>query len=79
MARAALNGKTTSEAIADAAGASADGVDGALAPDEMAALIAALVAQEQQGQAASRRRAAGAGVQEEGSRWRLAGRRAALG
>ncbi len=79
VARAALNGKTTSEAIADAAGASADGVDGALAPDEMAALIAALVAQEQQGQAASRRRAAGAGVQEEGSRWRLAGRRAALG
>ncbi len=61
-------------------GATADGGD-ALAPEELAALVAALVTQEADAREAQRRRGAanGGGTAADGSRWRAAGRRAAMG
>ncbi|HST86889.1 MAG TPA: acetyl-CoA carboxylase biotin carboxylase subunit [Ktedonobacterales bacterium] len=61
-------------------GATADGGD-ALAPEELAALVAALVTQEADAREAQRRRGAanGGGTAADGSHWRAAGRRAAMG
>jgi acetyl-CoA carboxylase biotin carboxylase subunit len=53
----------------------------ALAPEELAALVAALVTQEADAREAQRRRGAanGGGREADGSRWRRAGRRTAMG
>jgi len=62
-------------------GATAVGEGDALAPEELAALVAALVTQEADAREAQRRRGAanGGGAAEDGSRWRTAGRRAGMG
>ncbi|HUY75345.1 MAG TPA: acetyl-CoA carboxylase biotin carboxylase subunit [Ktedonobacterales bacterium] len=75
------SGTVGADATSDGASApdgasTADGAP-ALASDEVAALLAALVAQEQ-GQATTRRITASDG-EADGSRWRAAGRRAAIG
>ncbi len=76
----ASNASVADHATAESDGAAVGAADGALrlTPDEVAALLGALVAQEQ-GQAATRRVVTSDGDGADGSRWRSAGRRAAMG